>query len=222
MIRLDKYDDDTLARVAMDGGNRYMLAAEDVEGLRKYITGAYMPGSVCDAAVLRHGRYLHKSEHKEHDCGTYTKITPVAWPFTNLALACIASTQDELDARWPVLATIPAARRGLVLRPTEWMDLDGFTPEFVVVEPPPTQWPRAMYDDPCVPIDPPVNVAHIRTIVEQCHEAGVPCDVADVADVWPNLYSPMGFIVPVVDVETGKSVLPDDLRIHNELWEAGR
>lgn len=94
---------------------------------------------------------------------------------------------------------------------------DGDAGRFVHVEPPPPE----RYD----PVDPtggepmaafisiPVNVAWIRSIVDQCAAAGVPVSVAE---TWPNLIA-----FDPTNSPTSKwspDSLSDDLRITDELW----
>ncbi|MFM9966739.1 MAG: hypothetical protein ACKV2Q_36665 [Planctomycetaceae bacterium] len=227
--------DERLASVALDPANKYLLATTDAAGMREYFEERRTWSGVLIDENWRINWTIWCRDNHRH----------VRWPLPNLAVACVCRTQAELDRDWPILLSVPAAKLGAVIQPTEAVDLwsakHEYAPgtymnvfgwgkgaQFTIIEPPPpdvslgycTGCSEAVKHDTTHygqthehPTQPPVNVAWLRSLVEQARAAGV---AVSVASEWPNLYEHAS------DSDDGRggklSSLPADLRIDEELW----
>lgn len=160
----DARRDEELARVALDPSNRYMLATRAAAAMLEYMVGDRGPYKF-ERDHTDSGFWIDNARDNVAPGGDHPanleRLRDMPWPLENLALACIVSTQAELDRDWPIIVAVPAAMRGIVVQPTEAISLEasrflqgsilyvgdeggweyagarrGFV-NFVIVEPPP-------------------------------------------------------------------------------------
>jgi len=179
-----EFIDQVFAVMALCPQHAFQVLTKRPERMAEYLSRPYMPGYICDAAILRHGKYLHSKEYKEHFSGTYAKLTPAVWPLPNVWLGTSVENQAAADERIPHLLRCPAAVRFLSCEPLLG-PIDVFAPIRDVklrdAEPNPggdgnyLHWvivggesgSKARVCD----------IGWIRSVVSQCKTAAVPCFV---------------------------------------------
>lgn len=140
----------------------FQVLTKRPQRMAEYLNQSYMPGAICDTAILKFRKYLHESEWKEHESGTYKKLVGPTWPLENVWLGCSVEDQPNADSRLPHLRECPAAIRFLSVEPLLSkirLNLDGI--DWVIIGG--ESGPHAR----------PCDIDWIRSIVEQCKEADV-------------------------------------------------
>lgn len=148
------------------------------------------PWTTCHFAALQ-----HDTTGIIHQRGGEAPGRP--WPLPNVWIGVSAENQETFDERVPHLASVPAAVRFLSLEPllgpidfrqaiyrhpetervgehrADWLEILGYGGAWVIVGG--ESGPKAR----------PMDVAWVRSILEQCREAGVPAFVKQLG-AWPR------------------------------------
>lgn len=114
----EKWVDQVFAVMALCPQHTFLVLTKRPDRMSDYLGAAYMPGKVCDAAVLQFGCYLHTGTWKEHDTGAYRKLVPVKWPLPNVLVGTSIANQTDADERIPQLLKCPG-NKWLSIEPME-------------------------------------------------------------------------------------------------------
>jgi protein gp37 len=113
----DEFIDKVFAAMALAKQHTFQVLTKRPQRMMEYCSQAYMPGAICDAAILMGHAEIVKREWKETDCGVYRKLVGPSYPLPNVWIGVTCEDQKRADERIPLLLQTPAAVRFLSCEP---------------------------------------------------------------------------------------------------------
>jgi protein gp37 len=188
--------DQIFAMMALTPQHTYQILTKRPERMLEYLCGE-----------SRHGKILLASKGNPNIPSGMYPLAP-HWPLPNVWLGVSAENQKAADERIPLLRQIPAAMRFLSCEPLleEVRNGLGFKDGINWVIVGGESGPKAR----------PCDITWIRSIVQQCKDAGVPCFVKQLGSR-PTIQSlpEMGGVIPYLATGKGNNPeeWPEDIRV---------